>query len=39
MRCAPPRPVNNLDQRGYGRPAGMHCDSGAFEAAAVPPPT
>jgi len=33
-------PVNNLDQRGYARPAGAQCDVGAFEAGAVlPPPT
>jgi predicted outer membrane repeat protein len=28
--CAAP-PVNNLDQRGYPRPSGAHCDIGAYE--------
>ena len=28
--CAAP-PVNNLDQRGYPRPLGAHCDIGAYE--------
>lgn len=28
-------PVNNLDQRGYLRPAGAHCDSGAFESSSL----
>lgn len=33
-------PVNNLDQRGYVRPAGAGCDIGAFEVGSVPaPPT
>lgn len=33
-------PVNNLDQRGYVRPAGAGCDIGAFEVDSVPaPPT
>ncbi len=31
-------PVSGLDQRGYVRPAGAHCDIGAFEYGAVPPP-
>ncbi len=30
-------PVNNLDQRGYRRPAGAHCDSGAYEFGAINP--
>jgi len=30
--CAAP-PVNNLDQRGIGRPQGPHCDIGAYEVA------
>jgi len=29
-------PINNLDQRGYMRPVGDHCDIGAFEFGAVP---
>lgn len=32
-------PVSNLDQRGYFRPAGAQCDSGAVETASGPPPT
>ncbi len=30
-------PVSNLDQRGFVRPAGMHCDIGAYEYNAIPP--
>lgn len=30
-------PVNNRDQRGYVRPAGAHCDVGAYEFGASPP--
>ena len=30
-------PVNNLDQRGAPRPAGAHCDIGAFEFNSSPP--
>jgi hypothetical protein len=29
-------PVSGVDQRGYTRPAGSHCDIGAFELDAVP---
>jgi hypothetical protein len=29
-------PINNLDQRGYGRPVGPACDLGSFEAGAMP---
>lgn len=29
-------PVSNLDQRSYVRPAGVHCDIGAYEANALP---
>lgn len=37
--CSAP-PVNNLDQRGYVRPAGAGCDIGAFEVDSLPvPPT
>ncbi len=32
-------PVNNLDQRGAPRPAGAHCDIGAFEYNTAPPPS
>ncbi len=28
-------PVNGLDQRGYVRPSGSHCDIGAFESGAI----
>ncbi|HLB38251.1 MAG TPA: choice-of-anchor Q domain-containing protein [Gemmatimonadales bacterium] len=28
-------PVNGVDQRGYARPVGAHCDIGAFEGVAV----
>ena len=31
-------PINNLDQRGYVRPAGAQCDIGAFEGS-IPAPT
>ena len=31
-------PVNNLDQRGFSRPHGAHCDIGAYEAGAAGPP-
>jgi hypothetical protein len=30
-------PVSNLDQRGFVRPAGVHCDIGAYEYNAIPP--
>ncbi|HEX7103208.1 MAG TPA: choice-of-anchor Q domain-containing protein, partial [Nitrolancea sp.] len=32
-------PVNGIDQRGYSRPAGLHCDIGAYEYGASISPT